>query len=108
MSSAKARNPILIGSIIAIFANFLIGVFLPIQTISASIGNQAYSSSSTTIPIASKSFYLENTTVSGQNPINATHVQVSHSGNGTLARSNNTESIAVSSTGCALVNFGSS
>ena len=50
-------------------------------------------------------FYREHITVVGQNPINATHVEVSLSGNGILTLPNNTETIAVNSTGTALVNF---
>jgi hypothetical protein len=58
-----------------------------------------------TLPIAYKTFYRENITVIAQNPINATHVEVSLSGNGTLTLPNSTETIAVNSTGTALVNF---
>ena len=57
-----------------------------------------------TIPIADRSFYSENITVTAQNPINATHIEVSLSGNGTLTLSNSTETIAVNSTDTALVN----
>jgi hypothetical protein len=57
-----------------------------------------------TIPIADGPFYSENITVTAQNPINATHIEVSLSGNGTLTLSNSTETIAVNSTGTALVN----
>jgi hypothetical protein len=58
-----------------------------------------------TLPISGKPFYGENITVTGQTPINATHVEVSLSGNGTLTLPNSTETIAVNSTGTALVNF---
>jgi hypothetical protein len=57
------------------------------------------------IPVADTPFYRENITVTGQNPINATHVEVTLSGNGTLLLPNNTETIAVNSSGSALVNF---
>jgi hypothetical protein len=57
------------------------------------------------IPLADIPFYSENITVTGQNPINATHVEVSLSGNGTLLLPNSTETIAVNSSGSALVNF---
>jgi hypothetical protein len=58
-----------------------------------------------TIPIADMPFYRENITVTGQNPINATHVEVSLSGNGMLTLPNSTGTIAINSTGSALVNF---
>ena len=57
------------------------------------------------IPVADTPFYRENITVTAQNPINATHVEVSLSGNGILTLPNNTETIAVNSTGTGLVNF---
>jgi hypothetical protein len=50
-------------------------------------------------------FYRENISITGQNPINATHVEVLISGNGSLTLPNSTETIAVNSTGNALVNF---
>lgn len=50
-------------------------------------------------------FYREHITVVGQNPINATHVEVSLSGNGNLTLPNSTQTITVNSTGTALVNF---
>ena len=58
-----------------------------------------------TLPISDKPFYGENITVTGQTPINATHVEVSLSGNGSLTLPNSTQTIAVNSTGSALVNF---
>jgi hypothetical protein len=72
----------------------------------ASPANQENSTSSLmTLPIADTLFYGENITVTAQNPINATHVEVSLSGNGTLTLPNSTETITVNSTGTALVNF---
>ena len=58
-----------------------------------------------TLPIANRSLYNENIVVTGQNPVNATHVEVLLSGNGNLTLPNSTETIAVNSTGSALVNF---
>lgn len=59
----------------------------------------------TSLPIADLPFYREHITVTGQNPINATHVEVSLSGSGNLTLPNSTQTIAVNSTGNALVNF---
>jgi hypothetical protein len=72
-----------------------------------SVDNQsnATTTTPTSIPVAHTPFYREHITVTGQNPINATHVDVSLSGNGTLTLPNSTETIAVNSTGSALVNF---
>ncbi len=57
------------------------------------------------LPIADMPFYREHIIVIGQNPINATHVEVSLSGNGNLTLPNSTQTITVNSTGTALVNF---
>src|SRR5215204_4164336 len=57
------------------------------------------------IPVADTPFYSEHITVTSQNPINASHLQASLSGNGNLTLPNSTEIIAVNSTGSALVNF---
>jgi hypothetical protein len=108
MDSSKARNQmIIIGtSIIGIFATLIVGAFSPFQPVIASPANQENSTSSLmTLPIADTPFYRENITVTAQNPINATHVEVSLSGNGTLTLPNSTETITVNSTGTALVNF---
>jgi hypothetical protein len=108
MDSSKARNQmIIIGtSIIGIFVALMIGVFSSFHPVMASPANQDNTTSSLmTLPIADTPFYRENITVTAQNPINATHVEVSLSGNGTLTLPNSTETIAVNSTGTALVNF---
>ncbi len=105
-SSKIRRTQMIIGtSIIVIFAALIIGVFPSFQLGMASLANQGNATSSLTIPIANRPFYSENITVTAQNPINATHVEVSLSGNGTLTLPNSTETIAVNSTGTALVNF---
>ncbi len=49
----------------------------------------------TSLPIADMPFYREHTTVTAQNPINATHIEVSLSGNGNLTLPNSTETIEV-------------
>ena len=108
MDSSKARNQmIIIGtSIIGIFVALMIGVFSSFHPVMASPANQDNTTSFLmTLPIADTPFYRENITVTAQNPINATHVEVSLSGNGTLTLPNSTETIAVNSTGTALVNF---
>jgi hypothetical protein len=108
MDSSKARNQmIIIGtSIIGIFATIIIGAFSPIQPVMAGPANQDNTTISLmTLPIADTPFYRENITVTAQKPINATHVEVSLSGNGTLTLPNSTETITVNSTGTALVNF---
>jgi hypothetical protein len=106
MGSSKIRTQMIIGtSIIGIFAALIIGVFPSFQLGMASLANQGNATSSPTIPIANRPFYSENITVTAQNPINATHVEVSLSGNGTLTLPNSTVTIAVNSTGTALVNF---
>lgn len=92
-------------SIAGIFAALIIVVFSTFQPGIASLANQGNPTSSVNLPIAYKPFYLENITVTGQTPINATHVEVSLSGNGTLTLPNSTETIVVNSTGTALVNF---
>ena len=107
MDSSKTRNQtILIGtSIISIFAALMIGIFSSFHPVMASLANQDNTTSSMTLPIADTPFYRENVTITVQNPINTTHVEVSLSGNGTLTLPNNTETITVNSTGTALVNF---
>jgi hypothetical protein len=101
----SSRNQTLIGIIIGIFATFVIGAFSSFQPGIGSPANQGNASSSMTLPISDKPFYGENITVTGQTPINATHVEVSLSGNGILTLPDSTETIAVNSTGTALVNF---
>jgi hypothetical protein len=102
---SKTRTQMIIGASIGIFAAFAIGVFPSFQPGMASLANQGNATSSMSIPLADIPFYSENITVTGQNPINATHVEVSLSGNGTLLLPNSTETIAVNSSGSALVNF---
>jgi hypothetical protein len=89
---------------IGIFAALIIGVFSSFQPGAASIANQS-NAITMSIPVADTPFYRENITVTGQNPINATHVEVTLSGNGSLLLPNSTETIAVNSSGSALVNF---
>ncbi len=108
LDSRKARNQmIIIGtSIIGIFVALMISVFSSFHPVMASPANQDNPTSSLmTLSIADTPFYRENITVTAQNPINATHVEVSVSGNGTLTLPNSAETIAVNSTGTALVNF---
>jgi hypothetical protein len=106
MASSKTRNQMIIGtSIIGIFAALITGVFSTFQPVMASPANQGNVSSSMTLPVADTPFYSENITVIGQNPINATQVDVSLSGNGSLTLPNSTQTITVNSTGTALVNF---
>ncbi len=72
----------------------------------SSLSNPGNTTTSTTsLPVADTPFYREHITVTGQNPINATYVEVSLSGNGTLTLPNGTQTIAVNSIGTALVNF---
>ena len=101
----SSRNQMLIGTIIGIFAALTIVIFSSFQPGIASPANQGNATSSMTLPISDKPFYGENITVTGQTPINATHVEVSLSGHGTLTLPNSAETIAVNSTGTALVNF---
>ena len=101
MDSSNARNQmIIIGtSIIGIFVALMIGVFSSFHPVMASPANQDNTTRPlVTLPIADTPFYRENITVTAQNPINATHVEVSLSGNGTLTLPNSTETIAVNST----------
>ncbi len=105
MDSSKERNQMLIGTTIGIFATVMMGALPSFQPGIASPANQGNAASLTTLPISDKPFYEENITVTGQTPINATHVEVSLSGNGSLTLPNSTETIAVNSTGTALVNF---
>ena len=109
MDSSKARNQmIIIGTsiigIFGIFASLIVDAFSPFQQVIASPANQDNTTSSLmTLPIADTPFYRENITVIAQNPINATHVEVSLSGNGTLTLPDRTETITVNRTGTALV-----
>ncbi len=106
MASSKTRSQIIIGtSIVGIFVALAIVVFSSFQPAMASLANQGNATRSMTLPIADTPFYREHITVTGQNPINATHVEVSLSGNGTLTLPNSTGTIEVNSTGTALVNF---
>jgi hypothetical protein len=67
---------IIIGtSIIGIFLALLIGVLSTFHPMMTSLANQGDAPSSLmTLPIANTPFYRENIIVTGQNPINATHV----------------------------------
>jgi hypothetical protein len=94
----------IIGASIGIFAALIIGVFSSFQPGAVSIANQS-NAITMSIPVADTPFYRENITVTGQNPINATHVEVTLSGIGSLLLPNSTETIAVNSSGSALVNF---
>ena len=67
----------IIGTSIGIFAVLAIGVFSSFQSGAASLPNQS-NATTMSIPIDDTPFYNEHITVTGQNPINATHVQVSH------------------------------
>ncbi len=72
----------------------------------SSLSNPGNTTTSTTsLPVADTPFYREHITVTSQTPINATHVEVSLSGNGNLTLPNSTQTIAVNGTGTALVNF---
>ena len=88
-----------------VFCSSYIRCFSSFQPGTDSIDNQSNATSPTSIPVTDTPFYREHITITGQNPINATHVEVSLSGNGTLTPPNSTETIAVNSTGTALVNF---
>jgi hypothetical protein len=105
MGSSKTRTQMIIGTSIGIFAALAIGVFSSFQPGASSVDNQSNATTPMSIPVADTPFYREHITVTGQNPINATHVYVSLSGNGNLTLPNSTETIAVNSTGSALVNF---
>lgn len=106
MDLSRTRTQMIIGtSIIGIFAALAIGVFSSFQLSAASLTNQGNTTTVTSLPVADIPFYREHITVTGQNPINATHVEVSLSGNGNLTLPNSTQAIAVNSTGTALVNF---
>ncbi|MDQ3837260.1 MAG: hypothetical protein M3270_10065 [Thermoproteota archaeon] len=95
----------LIGTTIGIFATVMMGVLSSSQPGTASLANQANVISSNALPIADMPFYTEHITVTGQNQINATHIEVSLSGNGNLTLPNSTQTITLNSTGTALVNF---
>ncbi len=83
----------------------MMGVLSSSQPGTASLANQANVISSNALPIADMPFYTEHITVTGQNQINATHIEVSLSGNGNLTLPNSTQTITLNSTGTALVNF---
>lgn len=102
MSLGKTRNQMIIGTSLAVLA---IGVFSSFELESTNIANHGYAALAQSIPVADIPFYSEHITITGQNPINASQVQVSLSGNGNLTLPNSTETIAVNSTGSALVNF---
>ena len=92
--------------VVIVFATLTISVFPSLQLGDASLANQGNTTVTlTSIPVADTPFYREHITVTGQNPINASQVQVSLSGNGNLTLPNSTETIAVNSIGSALVNF---
>ncbi len=105
MNWSKTRNQMLIGTTIGIFATVMMGVLSSSQPGTASLANQANVISSNALPIADMPFYTEHITVTGQNQINATHIEVSLSGNGNLPLPNSTQTITLNSTGTALVNF---
>lgn len=72
----------------------------------SSLSNPGNTTTSTTsLPLADTPFYREHITVTGQTPTNATHVEVSLSGNGKMTLPNSTQTIAVNGTGTSLVNF---
>jgi hypothetical protein len=102
MSSSKTRNKLIIGASLAVLA--IISVFSSFELEWTNIANHGYATGES-IPVADTSFYSEHITVTGQNPINASQVQVSLSGNGNLTLPNSTETIQVNSIGSALVNF---
>src|SRR5215211_3565287 len=105
-SYMDSRTQMIIETSIAVFAILTIGVFSSFQLGEASITNQGNATTTvTSIPVADTPFYREHITVTGQNPINASHLQASLSGNGNLTLPNSTQTIAVNSTGSALVNF---
>ena len=87
----------IIGITIGIFAALTICISSSFQPGAASIANPS-NETTLSIPVADTPFYRENITVTAQNPINATHVEVSLSGNGILTLPNNTEIIALNST----------
>ena len=105
-SYMDSRTQMIIETSIAVFAILTIGVFSSFQLGEASITNQdSATTTATSIPVADTPFYREHITVTGQNPINASHLQASLSGNGNLTLPNSTQTIAVNSTGSGLVNF---
>jgi hypothetical protein len=105
MDSSKTRNQMLIGTTIGIVATVMMGALSLFEPGMASIANPGNATSSMTLPVANTPFYREHITVTGQNPINTTHVEVSLSGNGILTLPNSTQTVPVNSTGTALVNF---
>jgi hypothetical protein len=107
MGSSKTRNKMIIGTSVGIFAALtIVGIFSSFQLCAASLANQVNATTTAkSIPVADTPFYREHIIVIDQNPINASHVHVSLSGNGNLTLPNSTETIAVNSTGSALVNF---
>jgi hypothetical protein len=108
VSSSKTRNQIITGTSIAVLAILTVDVYSSFKLSEASLANQRNTTNATAatdIPVANTPFYSEHITVTGQNPINASQVQVSLSGKGNLTLPNNTGAIAVNSIGSALVNF---
>lgn len=106
MHSTKTRTLDGIGVIIGVFAALAIGLFSSFQAGAGSSENQSNASTTQmSLPITNTPFYREHITVTAQNPINATYVEVSLSGTGNLTLPNSTQTIAVNSTGTALVNF---
>lgn len=87
----------IIGITIGIFAALTIRISSSFQPGAASIANWS-NATTLSIPVADTPFYREIITVTSCKPINATHVEVSLSGNGILTLPNNTETIAVNST----------
>jgi hypothetical protein len=87
-----------------VFCRSAIGIFSSFQPGAASLDNPN-NATGANIPVTDRPFYRDHIIVTGQNPINATYVEVSLSGNGNLTLPNSTENIAVNSTGSALVNF---
>jgi hypothetical protein len=97
---------IIVTTIVCIFAAVALGILSSFQLGAASLTNQSNNTTTVaSLPIADIPFYIEHITVTGQNSINATHVEVSLSGNGNLTLPNSTQTIAINSTGTALVNF---
>jgi len=70
--------------LLVFFAAIVLGILSSFQLGAASLTNQSKTTTATSLPIADILFYIEHITVTGQNPINATHVEVSLSGNGNL------------------------
>ncbi|MDQ3853737.1 MAG: hypothetical protein M3299_12985 [Thermoproteota archaeon] len=102
----RAQMIIRTSIVVGVFAALALGVFSSFQLSASSLTNQVNATTNMpSLPVADIPFYRERITVTGQNPINATHIEVSLSGNGNLTLPNSTQTIAVNSTGSALVNF---